>query len=470
MTPAPRPTGHRWPHCLRLGRAVLLAVALAGAVLALAVTAAGPAQAASGTRAAAAASSRQAHHSPSPAPSRTVSPSPSPSHTPSPSPSPTTSVPPPSSGSTGGCGWFDFTCDVTHAITGWFAGLVTSAVNPLLSLIGETALSTPQPGSIPAVSSTWTASVAIADVLYVLLVLAGGVLVMSHETLQTSYSVKEIAPRIVCGFVFANLSMVIMTQAITLANALSAALAGHGITPGTAARSLVDTLAASASSGGIFLVLLTIAGVVLAVILAFIYVLRLMAIVLLAAAAPLALASYALPQLAWLARWWWRALAAVLSIQIAQGLVLTASVQVFFSPGWLLWDVASPWPHLLVTLCLLYIMIRIPFWISRPVLSPFGGSPVRRAARFAFTAAVLSRVGPVLRGTAGRPRSRAGSRRSTGARPRPGTGSRPRPGNGPRPGTGNGSRRPASPARSRAAPRPRRLATAPDPPGRESTP
>jgi hypothetical protein len=348
-------------------------------------------------------------------------------------------VPPPSGSSGGGCGWFDFTCDVSHAITSWFAGLVTSAVNPLLSLIGETALSTPQPGSIPAVAGAWTTSLAIADVLYVLLVLAGGVLVMSHETLQTSYSVKEIAPRIVCGFVFANLSMVLMTQAITLANALSAALAGHGITPGTAAKSLVDTLANTVSSGGIFLVLLTIVGVVLAVILAFIYVLRLMAIVLLAAAAPLALASYALPQLAWLARWWWRALAAALAIQVAQGLVLTAAVQVFFSPGWLAWDVASPMPHLLVTLCLLYIMIRIPFWISRPVLSPFGGSPVRKAARFAFTAAVLSRISPVLRGTAaGRPRSRAGSRRTTGSRPRTGTGPRPRT-------TGNGSRPPASP-------------------------
>jgi hypothetical protein len=350
-------------------------------------------------------------------------------------------VPPPSGSSGGGCGWFDFTCDVSHAITSWFAGLVTSAVNPLLTLIGQTALSTPQPGSIPAVASTWTASVAIADVLYVLLVLAGGVLVMTHETLQTSYSVKEIAPRIVCGFVFANLSMVLMTQAITLANALSAALAGQGITPGTAAKSLVDVLANTVSSGGIFLVLLTIVGVVLAVILAFIYVLRLMAIVLLAAAAPLALASYALPQLAWLARWWWRALAAALSIQIAQGLVLTAAVRVFFSPGWLLWDVASPWPHLLVTLCLLYIMIRIPFWISRPVLSAFGGSPVRKAARFAFTAAVLSRISPVLRGTAtSRPRSRTGSRRSTGpsSRPRTNTGPRPRT-------TGNGSRPAASP-------------------------
>ena len=45
-----------------------------------------------------------------------------------------------------------------------------------------------------------------------LLVLIGGIIVMSHETLQTSYSAKEIAPRIVLGFLAANLSMVLMSQ------------------------------------------------------------------------------------------------------------------------------------------------------------------------------------------------------------------------------------------------------------------
>ena len=117
---------------------------------------------------------------------------------------------------------------------------------------------------------------------------------------------------------------------------------------------------------------------------------------------------YALPQTAWAARWWWRALTAALAIQVAQALVLTAAVQVFFSPGWLPWHPASYLVQVLITLCLLYILMRIPFWIARPVLSPFGRSPLRRAARFAFTAAVLSRVAPLLRG--GAPRRRQGQR------------------------------------------------------------
>jgi hypothetical protein len=309
-----------------------------------------------------------------------------------------------------GCGLsLDPTCYVASAITSWFAGLVTSAVNPLVAWIGQTALSTPQPDSVPAVQGMWQSSLAIVDVTYVLLVLIGGIIVMSHETLQTSYSAKEIAPRVVIGFITANLSMLLMSRAVDLANALSSALAGGGtINPSAAAQQLLTTLGNSAATdNGIFLILLALAGVILALVLAIVYVIRVMAVVLLAAAAPILLALYALPQTAWAARWWWRALTAALAVQAAQGLVLTAALRVFFSPGWL----PGPGGYLeqvLTTLCLLYILMRIPSWIARPVLSPFGRSPLRRAIRFAFTAAVLSRVAPVLRGTAGRGAARRG--------------------------------------------------------------
>ena len=317
---------------------------------------------------------------------------------------------------TGGCGLLDFGCYVSNAITSWFAGLVKSAVNPLLALIGRTALSTPQPDSIAAVRTLWSTGLGIADACYGLLVLIGGIIVMSHETLQTSYSAKEIAPRIVIGFITANLSMVLMSNAVDLANGLSAAFTAGGVDPQTAATSLMTTLGNSISSGGIFLILLALAGVVLALVLAAVYVIRLMAVVLLAAAAPVLLALYALPQTAWAARWWWRALTAALAIQVAQGLVMTAAVQVFFSPGWLPGDISSTLGQTLITLCLLYILMRIPFWIARPVLSPFGRSPLRRAARFAVTAAVLSRVAPLLRAPArlaraGRPGRQAGQDR-----------------------------------------------------------
>ena len=300
----------------------------------------------------------------------------------------------------GGCGIIDVGCQVGQAVTSWFAGLVRSALSPLLALIRHSALATPQPGAIAAVRTMWGTSLAVADTCYVLLVLAGAILVMSHQTLQASWTVKQIAPRIVVGFLAANLSMAGISGAVTFANALSAALAGPQVTPAAAAASLLRTLGNSVSTGGAFLILLSLAGVVLALVLAVVYVLRLMAVVLLAAAAPLALAMYALPQTAWAARWWCRALAAALAIQAAQSLVLTAAVQVFFSPGWLPWHESGYLEQMLITLCLLYVLARIPFWITRPVLSGLGHSPLRRAARFAVTAAVLSRVAPLLRGGA----------------------------------------------------------------------
>ena len=81
----------------------------------------------------------------------------------------------------------------------------------------------------------WSTGLGIADACYGLLVLIGGIIVMSHETLQTSYSAKEIAPRIVIGFVTANLSMVLMSKAIDLANGLSAAFTAGGVDPQSAA-------------------------------------------------------------------------------------------------------------------------------------------------------------------------------------------------------------------------------------------
>ena len=262
-------------------------------------------------------------------------------------------------------------CEIGNAITSWFAALARDALRPLLTLAGETLLSSPQAGAIPAVHAMWATSLAIADSAYVLLVLIGGVIVMGHETLQTSYSAKDIAPRLVAGFLAANLSLVLISRATSIANGLSAALAGDGVTPATAASALLGTLTAPLPGGGIFMVLLALAGAVLALVLAVVYVLRLMALVLLTAAAPLALAAHALPQTAWAARWWWRALTACLAIQAAQAVALTAAVRVFSSAGWLPLHGTSNGSVLpvLTALCLLYIMMRIPWWVSRPVLS-----------------------------------------------------------------------------------------------------
>ena len=207
------------------GRAAVLAGAVVLAVLAVAVVTGRPAPAAAPARPAAAVTTASATLA-----ADTVPAAPAAASRPATPAAGAVSLP-----GTGGCGLLDFNCYISNAITSWFAGLVKSAVNPLLALIGQTALSTPQPDSIPAVRTLWSTGLGIADACYGLLVLIGGIIVMSHETLQTSYSAKEIAPRIVLGFIAANLSMVLMTRAVDLANGLSAAFTAGGVDPQTAA-------------------------------------------------------------------------------------------------------------------------------------------------------------------------------------------------------------------------------------------
>jgi hypothetical protein len=320
----------------------------------------------------------------------------------------------PPAGAAPGCGFFDVSCHVGQAITSWFTSLVTSAVNPLFAVLGKTLLATPQLGGLATVRSLWAGSLAIADTGYVLLVLAGGIIVMSHQTLQTSYAVKEIAPRLVTGFLAANLSLLLAGQAIAVADGLSAALAGQGLDPAAAGvmlRSLTERVLAT---GGVFFVVLALFAVALLLTLTIIYVARLMLTVVLIAIAPLALACHALPQTEGVARWWWRAFTAILAIQSAQAVVLVAAARLFFTEPWAaLITGAAGGQAAAVTLdavqllCLLYILIRIPFWIGRRVWSG-GRSPARSVARFVVAAAVLRRLTPALSGRAGRraPRTR----------------------------------------------------------------
>lgn len=298
-----------------------------------------------------------------------------------------------------GCGMLDFACQAGHAIDSWFADLVSAAINPLFGLIGQTLLTTPQVGSIGEVRSIWGTSDMIANGAYVLLVLAGGIIVMGHQTVQTSYSVKEIAPRLVTGFIAANLSLVLVGKAISLADGLSAAVAGQGLDPAAAGQMLRSLLYRVLSQGPMFFVLLAVFALALVIVLAVIFVARLMLTVLLVALAPLCLACHALPQTEPVARWWWRALAAILAIQAAQALFLVESARIFFTDGWTsliaLGDAGTVLDAIQL-ICVLYILIRIPFWLGRMV-SPGGGrSPVKSLARSAVGALAFAYGGPAL--------------------------------------------------------------------------
>lgn len=271
------------------------------------------------------------------------------------------------SDSGGGCGFFSVSCHITQAIDGWFAGLVTSALNPTLALLGRSVLATPRL-TTGRVADLWGVAAGIANAVVVLLVLAGGAIVMGHETLQTRYGAKEIAPRIVVALVAANASLAIVGEAIPIANALSQALLGPGVDPADAGAALSRLVNASVASGGIFLVFVGLVAAVLAVVLLATYVIRVALLVLLVAGAPLMLICHALPQTEGAARLWWRAVAGLFAIQLGQSLVLITALRVFLASNGhaaLGLSAGGGLVDMLVATCLLWVLVRIPAWVAR---------------------------------------------------------------------------------------------------------
>jgi hypothetical protein len=120
----------------------------------------------------------------------------------------------------------------------------------------------------------------------------------------------------------------------------------------------------------VWLTLLMVAVVVLALVLGASYVLRVAVLVALIVAGPLALAGHALPQTEALARWWWRGVTACLAIPVAQSLALVTALRVFFHADQdrVLGLGAARLVDLLVAICLLWLLARIPSWAVRLVL------------------------------------------------------------------------------------------------------
>ncbi len=148
---------------------------------------------------------------------------------------------------------------VTEAIDSFFSGLVKDALNPLLKLLGQTLLTTPNLSTLPRVGQLWGNSRDIAVAVYVLITLIAGLVVMAHETVQTRYGIKEVLPRLVTAFVTANLSLVFATQAITFANAISGAVLAPGVGSQSAAGTLSTLVLNAVAGSNIFLIFIGLA-------------------------------------------------------------------------------------------------------------------------------------------------------------------------------------------------------------------
>ncbi len=345
---------------------------------------------------------------------------PEPSPSPGPPPPDPGSVPEPGTGADGGsgglespieCGFGDVGCQVSA----WFADLVADALNPLFEWVATAAFHVPLPSE--GVEGLWAGVLTTANLLFVLLVLAGGGLLMGQGTVQTRYGLGEVLGRIAFAFIACNASLWIAKELFTAANGISRGIGALGLDPVEAAQNMRERMQVLLMEGVAFTVLLLLALVVGLVVWVIADVVRTVMSIVLVIAAPLLLAFHALPQTNRLAALWWRSMAGLCAMPIAQCLAFIVMMRIFFEGqmslfGHMVPDVpdavallgAPTGParpdegdseaggtalyDLVLFLVVVYIQIRVPFWVMKLVWSPHpGSSPIMTAAKAA--AAVL---------------------------------------------------------------------------------
>ncbi|WP_435106689.1 hypothetical protein [Nocardiopsis synnemataformans] len=300
------------------------------------------------------------------------------------------------------CGVLEVSCHITS----WFHGLVSDVVNPLFGWMAAKAFHTPEP--TPGVTGVWEGVSAAVNTAYALLILAAGLVIMAHHSLQAQYGAREVLPRLVVGFVASNLSLVVVRLMSDWSSELAWAFAADGVSAERAARALSERVGPFLLEATAFVVLLLLVLVVLLVVWSLVEIVRIVIVILLTVGAPLMLMFHALPQTNRIAELWWRAMTAVCVIPIAQALAFVALMRVFFEGDTqVLFGAAQILSgdanlfDLFLLLVLVYVQIRIPFWTYRAVLSgQRGRSPVVSVAKSLTWAAALTTAAVATGGTA----------------------------------------------------------------------
>ena len=289
------------------------------------------------------------------------------------------------------CGTLDYGCRVTVGFYVWVADFIADAVEFTITLAALPALATPPPTN--GVRTVWGEILTVTNSLYLLVVLTAGVLLMSYQTVQTSSGLKELLPRVVFGFLAANSSWLLVEMMRELANGIAISMLDGAATVENVTQTLGRVLG---NPGGEALVvlLLMLVGSLLSFFFMLAAIMRIVLWILLTAISPLALACHALPQTEGLARLWWRAMAALMIIQITQGLVLRLMVTLFMSreaaPDFI--EAAQNVVDVLLIICCMYVLVRIPFWAFKQVFN-HQNSPLVKGTKIAASLLIFRGLG-----------------------------------------------------------------------------
>ncbi|MBB4738331.1 hypothetical protein BJY16_001790 [Actinoplanes octamycinicus] len=253
----------------------------------------------------------------------------------------------------------------------WFADLLVDSLNALIKVITDILLITPDVTTLPQVQALTGRAVWIVDTCFALVFLAAGTLTMvAGGDERSRYTVKDLLPRCVVGFVASHLSQLVAGKMIELANALTAALTAQDLDQAGAIKAMREHIMISAETGGgLFVVCLAIILFLMAATCCS-SVVRFIAAMALVAGGPIALACHALPQTDPIARLWWRSLAGVLAVPVLQGTVLYAAQWMLLDPDAMLPKMGmliEPGSilNLFIVMVLLWMCVRIPSLVRR---------------------------------------------------------------------------------------------------------
>lgn len=265
---------------------------------------------------------------------------------------------------------WDIVARAEYAFSSWIRGLVVSALDPVLTLLGKTILATPQVDQHPRVRGLWKFSLGVANASLVIFLLVGaGIVTVGGLSMQLT--AKELLPRIFIAGLAANFAMLLTGQLIGIANALTLAILGTASDPSEISAPISELIFAAGTQGPLFLIFALVV-ILMAVLVLVAYVIRVAALIVLLAGGPLFLVTHSLPQTEHLAHTWWRLLVAMIASPVLQAFVLTAALKVFLTGEGIFGPLGSGLVDLLVLGCLLYLLYRIPLWTINAALKGAG--------------------------------------------------------------------------------------------------
>ena len=184
----------------------------------------------------------------------------------------------------------DITSQVIDAINGWLQNLAAHLLQPALAAADQLLFQTPTYDSIPEVGRAWALVRDVTDGLFVLALLAAGVIVMTSETVDSRYSAKALIPRIVLAAIAANASLALCGVLIKLDNALINGVVGSD-PGGTTFHQLATMIQGPQAADQVVGSLVGLAAAVLAILLVALYIGRDVVLLVATVLSPLALAA-----------------------------------------------------------------------------------------------------------------------------------------------------------------------------------